>query len=259
MLIASTPPFARFGRFAIVAGAASACATLAVLPYSLALFPGMFARVPVPLPVFVAAQCIQALIVLTLLSWVGVRLAHAVGLRSPVLQAIAAGTTVGLLPRRTLLHAAIAGAATGIALILLDKFSMRFMPAVTLQAMPDVALWKRSLAALYGGVTEEILCRLFLMSLLVWLYARFSWRRSAIPSHGAMWFGIIGAAVVFGVLHLPAASTLWPLNTMVVGRTLVMNSLGGMVFGWLYWRRGLEHAMLAHFCADLALHGIGGV
>jgi membrane protease YdiL (CAAX protease family) len=39
---------------------------------------------------------------------------------------------------------------------------------------------------------------------------------------------------------------------------LALNALGGVVFGSLYWRRVLEHAMLAHFCADLVLHGIGG-
>ena len=28
----------------------------------------------------------------------------------------------------------------------------------------------------------------------------------------------------------------------------------GLAFGWLFWRHGLEFAMLAHFCADLVLH-----
>jgi hypothetical protein len=26
----------------------------------------------------------------------------------------------------------------------------------------------------------------------------------------------------------------------------------------LYWRRGLEHAMCAHFCADIVVHVLGG-
>jgi len=30
--------------------------------------------------------------------------------------------------------------------------------------------------------------------------------------------------------------------------------LAGTVFGALYWKLGLEHAMVAHFCADLLLH-----
>lgn len=39
---------------------------------------------------------------------------------------------------------------------------------------------------------------------------------------------------------------------------LLLNSIGGVVFGWLYWRRGLEHAVVAHYCADIILQGVGG-
>ena len=31
-------------------------------------------------------------------------------------------------------------------------------------------------------------------------------------------------------------------------------AIGGVVFGTVFWWRGLEHAMLAHFSADLVLH-----
>ena len=33
----------------------------------------------------------------------------------------------------------------------------------------------------------------------------------------------------------------------------VGNGTPGLVFGWLYWRRGLIAAMLAHFGLDLVL------
>ena len=39
---------------------------------------------------------------------------------------------------------------------------------------------------------------------------------------------------------------------------VVLNSLAGIAFGWLYWRRGLEAAMIAHFAADLVLHVLVG-
>jgi hypothetical protein len=258
MFISSSPTRTRSGPTAMILGAAGACASMAVLPYAIALLPGLFARVPVSMPVFVVAQCIQALIILTLLSWAGFRLAHAVGLTSPILQSVAARTTFHPLPGRSLQTAAIAGAATGFALIAFDKLSMPLMPVMKAQSLPEIALWKRLLASFYGGVTEETLCRLFLMSLLVWLYVRISSPRSTTPTHRAMWLGIIGAALVFGLLHLPAAFTLWPMTPLVIGRTLVLNGLGGILFGWLYWRRGLEHAMVAHFLADVVLHGLGG-
>jgi hypothetical protein len=30
-----------------------------------------------------------------------------------------------------------------------------------------------------------------------------------------------------------------------------------VTFGYLYWRRGLESAMIAHFCADFVLYAVG--
>ena len=65
---------------------------------------------------------------------------------------------------------------------------------------------------------------------------------------------ILGAALLFGAGHLPAAAQVWPLDAIVVARVLLLNALAGVVFGWLYWKRGLEVAMLAHFSADLVLH-----
>ena len=55
---------------------------------------------------------------------------------------------------------------------------------------------------------------------------------------------------------LGARAKLWGLDTVVVLRTLLLNGIAGVVFGWLYWKRGLEMAMLSHFSADIVLHVI---
>ena len=46
------------------------------------------------------------------------------------------------------------------------------------------------------------------------------------------------------------------LTPLVIARTLVLNGLAGVVFGWLYWRRGLLAAMVAHFTFDLVVLAI---
>ena len=66
------------------------------------------------------------------------------------------------------------------------------------------------------------------------------------------------AAVVFGLGHLPATAALLPLTPAVIARAVVLNGIPGVVFGWLFWRRGLEAAMVAHFGADLVLHVLFG-
>ncbi|WP_295990200.1 CPBP family intramembrane glutamic endopeptidase [Rugamonas sp.] len=258
MFMSAAPEIRGVGRPAVLLGAAGALASMAVMPYAMTLSPGLFARMPLPLPLFLIVQCLQAFVLLTLLSWVGFRLADTVGLKVPTLHA-GPGRTALLSPaRRSLGMAVVTGGQVGLALLVLGKVSEPLMPAMIGSVVPDIELWKRLLASFYGGIAEELMCRLFLMSLLVWLANRFLARTGAIADARAIWTGIIGAALVFGALHLPAAGALFPLTPMVVARIIAMNAVGGVVFGWLYWRRGLEHAMVAHFFADIVLHGTGG-
>ena len=119
-----------------------------------------------------------------------------------------------------------------------------------------IAPWKGFLGSFYGGIAEEVLLRLFLMTLLVWVVWKVCRRRRAKPSPWVYWAAILVAAIVFGAGHLPAVAAVWPLTSIVVARTLVLNAAAGIAFGLLYWRWGLEHAMLAHFSADIVLHVI---
>lgn len=56
-----------------------------------------------------------------------------------------------------------------------------------------------------------------------------------------------GAAVLFAASHLPALAMAGaPVAIGAVVRTLVLNGIAGVVFGWLFARRDLVAAMLAH-------------
>jgi hypothetical protein len=41
---------------------------------------------------------------------------------------------------------------------------------------------------------------------------------------------------------------------MVIARTLILNGVAGIIFGWLYMKNGLESAMIGHFSCDITLH-----
>jgi membrane protease YdiL (CAAX protease family) len=43
----------------------------------------------------------------------------------------------------------------------------------------------------------------------------------------------------------------------VVLLALALNGIAAVSFGYLYWKRGLEAAMIAHFCADFVLYVVG--
>jgi membrane protease YdiL (CAAX protease family) len=125
--------------------------------------------------------------------------------------------------------------------------------ALNLEASQPAA-WKGLLASFYGGIAEEIQLRLFVMSLLAWLGKFISKTPEGKPTDIIFWLANILAAVLFGLGHLPAVSFLIPLTPLVIARTVVLNGLLGIVFGWLYWKRGLESAMVSHFSADIVLH-----
>ena len=128
------------------------------------------------------------------------------------------------------------------------------LPVATEGAMP---IWKRFLACFYGGLGEEILMRLFLMSLVAWLVGKVWKTASGLPSSGAFWLANILVAVAFGAGHLPLAARLTPLTPLLVTTVVSLNALLALGFGQLYWKRGLESAMLAHFSTDIVLHVLG--
>jgi len=44
------------------------------------------------------------------------------------------------------------------------------------------------------------------------------------------------------------------INATTITEAIVNNGVIGIIFGWLYWKKGLESAMIAHFSSDVVLH-----
>lgn len=134
----------------------------------------------------------------------------------------------------------------------LDRYAFAILvePITPFQQTPP--LWQRLLVSLYGGINEEIYLRLFLMTLIVWLWLRI--RKSPAPSGLQMWTAIVAIGAVFGLGHLPMTAQFMPITPVVIVRAIVLNGVLGVLYGWLYWRRGLESAMIAHFSTDIVLH-----
>ena len=78
-------------------------------------------------------------------------------------------------------------------------------------------------------------------------------KRDGQPSLKILWLANVIVAILFGLGHLPATMLLFPLTPLVIARAIILNGLAGLAFGYLYWTRGLESAMLAHFSGDMIL------
>ncbi len=250
---AATPSWKIDLKVAGVLGLAAALATAALFPYLLQLMPETLERIPLPLPVLVVAQTLQAFVLLGALSLLGLRMGHRLGLGAPLLRRWCGGA--GDVPHRPApLQAILLGGASGAAVLLCMQWIDPWLPAMLNPPQATAAgmsALNGLLASFYGGIAEELQMRLFLMTLMLWVVARL---RRRVPGNAGFHVAIVLAAVLFGIGHLPAAAHIWGLDALVVLRTVFLNALVGSVCGWLYWRRGLEMAMLAHFSADLVLH-----
>jgi hypothetical protein len=237
-------------------------ATLAVVPYVLALLPGARERIAaarVPAPVLFGAQFAQSVLMLFVLSWVGLRLGRDVNLDSPLARAWVYRLPVGEWHAGGILLAALSGVAAGLGILAADKWIfMPVMPRASHATVAGIARWKCVLASFYGGIVEELLCRLFLLTLIAWVVWRLTPKRRARPGKLVYGVAIVLASLLFAAAHLPATRQIWPLGPVVIARALVLNGVAGLLCGVLYCPWGLEHAVAAHFMADLALHVVGG-
>lgn len=240
-----------------VAGFAGVASFLLVdLAALVALFPvrdGM--EVPVITPVIKLLSLVQPTVLVLLAVLIGVVLAQRVGLSAPVAEAIAAGRPVvpALKPQ---IVPGIAGAIIGAAAILLSAAIFKSsIPAETVERISSFTrLLPLATRFLYGGITEEVLIRWGLMTLLVWIVWRVFERRLDKPSPISFVVAILVSSFVFGLGHLPVAILLLgEATTAVVLFVIAANSAFGIVAGYLYWKHGLESAMIAHVLGHVAL------
>lgn len=144
-------------------------------------------------------------------------------------------------------YGVVGGILAGALIVLFTKFITPFIPEIIqrLQENLDLPVITRFL---YGGITEEILLRYGLMTLMVWLFARF------IKSAAAYWMAIILSSVIFGIGHLPAVyAAVDAVDFTLQAYIIIGNSIGGVFFGWLYWKKGLESAMIAHIFTHVVM------
>ena len=94
-------------------------------------------------------------------------------------------------------------------------------------------------AVLYGGIVEEILMKLFLMSLIAFILWKLFFRstpKNKLPDIIFISANII-SALLFAAGHLPAtAAAFGALTPMLLARCFLLNGIFGLLFGRLYRR-----------------------
>jgi len=178
---------------------------------------------------------------------VGAALAHRVGLRS-----VLAGTAPAARWTGVAALAAGGGFALGLALAAADAAVAPLLgPAwQALVAEAPGGADATVMGVLYGGVAEEVMLRWGAMSLVAWALATLLGPQARTVSVA---LAVAVAAILFAAGHLPAVAAQLDLTPAIVARTLVLNGVAGLLYGWLFWRRHLEAAMVAHAFTHLGL------
>ena len=229
---------------------------IAVLPYVSSLFLSSKEQLPVPSLIIMLAQITQAIIMFSVAIFIGLFLGKKVGLGAPLIEDWLHGESIKNRLKPILRTSLVLGILIGISVFVLDRFAFSFFvePVTASQAEPP--LWQRFLASFYGGINEEIFMRLFLVSLLVWISCKIRSTKEGIPTSTGVWLSIILVSVLFGLGHLPMTAQFMEITPVVVIRAIILNGIAGIVFGWLYWKKGLGAAVISHFFTDIVLHVI---
>lgn len=107
-------------------------------------------------------------------------------------------------------------------------------------------------SVLYGGIVEEILLRLFFMSLLALIIKAIFFRKNENYSPIIFIIANIISALLFAAGHLPATYQLFgEITPLILFRCFLLNGAGGLIFGHLYRKYGIQYAMTAHALCHL--------
>lgn len=205
---------------------------------------------PVPMSLLQLVSGGQSAAFMALAVWAGVALAARVELRAPILEAMVFRREFPAVSASVLMAGAVGGVAAGLYLVGLDRLVPAALARLRGTLSPPLPV-----RLLYGGITEELLMRWGLMSALLWLAWVSLQRRDGAPRLLYVWSAIVSSAILFGVGHLPAAAALaGGLSRSIVTYVVAGNALFGLLAGFLFWRYGLEAAILAHGLAHVVAY-----
>jgi len=203
-------------------------------------------ELPFPISVVQLISVLQSSLYLVLMVLLGAWLSPKVNLGAPLIDAFIQRSWSSINLRHMVVTAILAGFGGGVLMI---AFHLLFLPLLPPEFIEVGKQWTLPFVTriLYGGITEEILVRWGVMTFFVWGGYRM-FQRNTEKVHSRYYvIGLILSAVLFGVLHLPIAFQLSPAVTVpLVIYIIIGNSIGGVIAGFLYWKRGLESAVVAH-------------
>lgn len=109
----------------------------------------------------------------------------------------------------------------------------------------DTVTWITSV--IYGGIIEEVMLRLFVMSLISFIIWKCFFRKEEKASDKVFITANVISALIFAAGHLPSTAILFGnLTPLLLIRCFLLNGAIGTVLGRFYRKYGIQYAMLSH-------------
>jgi hypothetical protein len=233
--------------------------SIAILPYGLRLAKEVPRKKPIKLPlhILLLISVLQSAVIFAIVTGIGLIVQHQNGLSDPFLQSIISGKGINL----AVGHFNIAlflGIVSGIILLVADLLFLPHLPKKLLDTALKTTPFENFTSSFYGGINEELLTRLFGISVIAWLLSKIWHTPTGLPTIGSYWISNIFLALLFALGHLPAVKAIvGKISPTLMARTLLLNMVVGIICGWLFWSYGIVAAMIAHFIADIVYHLVG--
>ncbi len=144
-------------------------------------------------------------------------------------------------------------AILAIVILFFHKLVRDFYPVTSIIERPAKIYY--AAVSFSAGITEEIIFRFGLMSLIITIILFFKQNKEI--TNTIVWVSIIITAICFGLMHLPLSKNFSNLTIVTVSATMIGNLITGSFFGWVYWKRGLLVAIIGHIVWDLVFHVVG--
>ena len=150
--------------------------------------------------------------------------------------------------------AAVSGLGAGAAMMTLELLwfaNVSEVVKISYEVPPTISNFIASI--IYGGIVEELMIRLFLMSLIALILRKVFFKGEDHVPNKALVIANVLSAILFAAGHIPATVMSIGITPVILIRCFLLNGGAGLVFGRLYRKRGIQYAMIAHAFAHIAM------
>jgi len=198
-------------------------------------------------PAMIAFITISAFI----LNGISLYLANKIGLGAPFLEGNFKKSEASYYFRKMCAVSLLIGITAALAVLVVNGM----MGEIAASKANYPPFWMPLLSSVSAGIKEELFYRLFLMTLFVWVGGFFRKDSEGRPTQVIYRIAVLISGVIFGWAHIDDKLS-WGVAFTDYLAVFLMTAILGVIFGWLYWKYGLESAIFTHFLIDALRAGI---